>query len=351
MASLDVVVLPISVRDDDSRRPAPYALADEGGDWAWASNPRDPGVAAMDLLAKLIPVPLSSLNPKWLRPLGVTFFADRPDGSGGPGRVTLVYTAAVPLALADPSVTGASRWIPILTPASTSDEASEVGRTMLVDHGIRIGQLLESVLDFWRQSLEETAAALLFLPDYWTMPQLRGIYSAVWGYEQDTAGFARWAITGTSAKTRAKGKAAPAFGAAISSHVDLTDVSERLVQVLEAASATPGEESRGGGPGADTKERPRVGIDYKRLVDELRRPAGRTALVGLPLMGAAAGLVGALLPTNALVAAAARVAYQPNRQGQEPAWFRTVADQPDNHRLERLYLPRPGWKRTPTMTI
>lgn len=65
---------------------------------------------------------------------------------------------------------------------------------------------------------------------------------------------------------------------------------------------------------------------------------------GLPLMAGAIGLVGAILPMSVVAAAAA---YQRNRQGKAPTWYRTVAKPPDDHRLDKLYLPRPGWKIAP----
>lgn len=173
--------------------PVLKALVDAGGSWHTRRLHGGPQQAAEALFRESVPALISDLvapGDQEIQP--VTFAVDEHDQSA----ITLIYTVALPMALgaalntcgdatspdvprSDVAWRDRDRWRTVCATYPTKDAARDVGSRAIssdVDHMARI-------LDFWRQQLEETAAATCFLAEYFTLPQLRDIYSAVWGYE------------------------------------------------------------------------------------------------------------------------------------------------------------------------
>ena len=100
----------------------------------------------------------------------------------------LVYTATIPIPLAEEEL-------------DISAGSAYAWRTINTSHGRRNQRVTPEprtgaeamVLDYWR-AFEETDMPLDFLPEHLSLLQLRSLYDAVWGYEQDPSGFKRWAI-------------------------------------------------------------------------------------------------------------------------------------------------------------
>jgi len=322
MARVDVMVLPVSVRDVDGS-PVVVGLPDPSGGWVRETSATDPAGAALRMLEELLPVPRSLLREEWLRPLPVTFY-EREDSPGNRA-VVLLYTASVPVAVAaDENVPGNERWRALLNPAASAEAAKSTGRAMLTPLG-ESADLEEAVLDFWRQKLEGTAAALLFLPPYWTMPQLRDVYSGFWGYEQDAAGFGRWALKGDP----------PAWGAdLIREKGDKLDVSAQMASTFEQIYKVASDPNAYGAIASGAAEGWRAMTIFSDLLG---------TGTGLSLKTGKAKLLAAALPVGALAATAALVAYQPTRRGKDPVWYSTAVQRPEQHHLAKLYQPRPGW--------
>jgi len=103
--------------------------------------------------------------------------------------VDLVYTATIPTPLAeeelDITAGSAYAWRTIITSRRKRND-QQAPRNRSGTEAL--------VLDYWRQAFEETDMALDFLPRHLSLLQLRSLYDAVWGYEQDASGFKRWAI-------------------------------------------------------------------------------------------------------------------------------------------------------------
>lgn len=155
------------------------------------------------------------------------------------------------------------------------------------------------VLDFWRQAFEETDMALDFLPEQLSLHQLRNLYDAVWGYEQDPSGFKRWAIDRRGAFQELLDEVSPSddpFFAALGQ------------QLPSEQAALAGAMSRG---------------SLASVPDELRLPVA--------------------------VAAATTVNRLWRRRGPEPMWFRkSAAWRQGPTWIQNLYPPRPRWTRWET---
>ena len=144
--------------------------------------------------------------------------------------------------------------------------------------------------------------ALDFLPERLSLLQLRSLYDAVWGFEQDSSGFKRWAIDRTGALR------------AFLDPIDVDEVDESLF------------ESLGQRMSASAARAPR---QQRRAVSTRpRRARHRPARGCSPPRRRAPGCTAA---------------------GAEPKWFRKSAKWRQGPTwIEHVYPPRPDWTRWET---
>ncbi len=322
---LRVTVVPVAVQQAGlAGRPTFVGLLDSKAEWATSPLHDRADTTAEGLLQQLLPESLRFLDHSALTLRPVTFSEDADSGC-----ITLLYTVALPMALTAAEET-AGRWIHLVQPAAGADEARAAG-----DSAISAAEYAETLLQHWRKVLEDTAGGLLFLARYWTMPQLRDVYSGVWGYEQDAASFNRWAD--------------PRRGGAFEHVVkcleeDPSGVTDEIARVFAAASS-PGAPGHGAVAGAHAGALLGARVDHAALAGwkaaaSALRPKHRVGLTLDP-----AEVKAAPVSPRALVAAAARVAYQSSTRGPKPDWYTAAVEDPLEHRLDKLYLPRPGWMR------
>ncbi|WP_157465549.1 hypothetical protein [Cellulomonas sp. Leaf395] len=333
----DVLVVPVSVRDVAGRSTL-VALQTAAGGWArTALESTTPRADATKLLEGLLqPVP-SELLPHPSRAPKPVAFGDGADGTphvGSDAALTLVYSVAVPMAMAAELGPYSDRWVPLLEPERALEDARKKGSVM-IRSAPDAPQLVESILDFWRRQLEETASALTFLAEYWTMSQLRDVYSAVWGYQQDTAGFGRWADPDSSEGAF--------FGLAHKCDpAEFEKIQAKMAGMLERASDSIGGKHGKAKPGA---------LALRKLFDDaVTRPGGSKA-VGVSLGGLAGMARASAMPIagGSLAVVAARVAFQPDRRGPQPKWYQCRSENNANQPLPngKLYTTRPAWMNTP----
>jgi hypothetical protein len=316
---VDVTVVPVSVRQHGvNDLPTLMAWPNEDGHWISERLTRNATDSASRMLAEALPPGAEILQPM-LRPEPVTFL-EQEDGEST--RLVLLYTVALPMALCDPQAPDSSRWVPLVHPRAKASEAREAGSTMLA----KVPYVVD-VVDHWRQALEETGAGLCFLARHWTAPQLRDAYSAVWGYEQDTASFSRWAL-------KRPGALMP-----LVEELQDRDITEELAETLADASELSEQPDEGGLQRVRrAAERSATNMTAWTALSRSLRPS---TAVGLGVVA------GAALPAAALVGAAALVAYQASTKGPPATWYTTVAPEPQNQKLEHLYMPRPAWLGAP----
>lgn len=320
---VEVVVVPVAVCQHGwEERPTLMGWPREDGTWLRGSLDGSADGTVQKLLKGALPPGAGRvLDREDFRADRVTFLEET---VAGRARLTLLYTFALPMALADPGLPKHDRWITLVKPEPKATEARQVGARMIGDAPNAF-----EVVDYWRRVLEATAGGLRFLARYWAMPQLRDVYSAVWGYEQDPAAFSKWAVGRRGALTEA------------ADPVENTDLSDELAEALAKAPASLGEDgdeqrTTSQGSGAEPRT-PASMLAWEALVNTLRSPKG----VGLRLSN---DVVRRPALSVAVVAGvAALVAYQASTRGPTPTWYKTKVDQPQDHKLERPYTPRPAW--------
>jgi hypothetical protein len=254
---------------------------------------------ARGLLARLwdeLAVPLTRTGPAagevWekLKPKDPVLAGAFHEGTG----VNLVFTCALPCPMAERPLDVARN-----TKLGWRTLNQSVGRRDKPSWPTVLGGSEAVVLDHWRQALEETDVALDLLPPYLTLLQLRGIYDAVWGYDQDPSGFKRWAVDRPGA-----------FQALLTEH-----------------------------PAGDHDP-----AFYRSLAEVL--PAEIAVEAAAAAQGAIRGPVfNDLAPAIALAAATTANRLFP-RPGPEPTWYgRSAAWRAGPSWIENLYPPRPAWTR------
>jgi hypothetical protein len=207
--------------------------------------------------------------------------------------VSLIYTTSLPIPFAeealDISAGSVFSWRTI--------SQSQGRRTPGAKPEFRTGPEAV-VLDYWRQALEETDMALDFLPPYFSLLQLRGLYDAVWGYEQDPSGFKRWAIDRTAA-----------FHGLVDEVKDPSSIGDEFLSSL--SRRLPRDQAAKAGAA-------------------VAQPHALPADLRLPIVMAAATTANRIHP----------------RRGPEPKWFKkSSAWRPGPTWIEHLYPPRPSWTR------
>jgi hypothetical protein len=217
-----------------------------------------------------------------------------------PGRtaVDLVYTAVIPVPLAEGPLDVASGtrfgWRTLHRSAGKRRRAAPPDRMSGAD---------AVVLDHWRQAFEETDAALDFLPANLTLLQLRGLYDAVWGYDQDASGFKRWAVDRSGALRHL---------------LDVVSDQDDLDAIFYSAlgdQLSPDQAARAGA-------------------------VSRGSLAQVPADGTALAIA---------VAAATTANRLWSRPGPEPMWYRKSKQwQAGPTWIPNVYPPRPAWTRWDT---
>lgn len=298
MGSHTVVLYPVSFALEDGP-PRMVCLARPGVQPLLRTTATDAEAGAralltevLDLLTDQLPVGTPQSAMQELKEQSSRFLelvgADRVDD-----HTVVIYTSVIPMPLAEEALRG--------------DGAELTWRTLSQKQGTRdMGRPDRRtgpdavVLDYWRQAFEETDFALDFLPQYLSLLQLRGLYEAVWGYDQDPSGFRRWAIDRTGA------------------------FSNLLAEVDD--------------------EEEMQGAFFKALADRLS-PAD-AAKAGAMTAGAFQAGLGKDLSLSVGLAAAASVNRLYPRRGPSPTWFRkTSVWRPGPTWIDHLYPPRPNWTR------
>lgn len=318
--SVRVTVIPVSVRQNGPNG-RPTLMAWPGLD-GWARRPM--GRTAEETAQRVLTrsqVPGAAMIEPEREPAPVAFIEEKVRGGV---RLTLLYTVPLPMALCDPEAPLSERWIPLLRPEARASEAREVGSAMVAEE-----PFAWNVIDYWRQQLEGTGAGLQFLARYWTMPQLRDVYSAVWGYEQDTASFSKWALK------------KPGALAGLIEGLDEPDLTDELADALATASQladgeTPSSKSHGISEGGVSVSL--AGAAAWQALANTIRPA---KAVGLSMKSRP--LIAGALPAAALAGVAAVVAYQASTRGPTATWYTTTVDHPEKRKLKHVYAPRPAW--------
>jgi hypothetical protein len=327
MVALNVLLVPVAVREqDEAGLPVLVGYAPQDGAWLSRRVQSSPEQTAGELLESM-GEPFARLAERLqATPRPVTFRDETARDRG----VSLVYTLALPSALTEDGLLAAAAWRPLLRPRASALDAQHVGRDMLTDL-----EYCHDVVDYWRQQLEERNCALGFLPRYFTVRQLRDVYSAVWGYEQDPDGFSKWALGLRDDKQPLKRGALAGF----IEELDLRpgDLDDDIARLMEEDSL--GLVARQAA--ADAPD----GAVLGKLLAKLGKP---TTAVGVGAASTAVLSIGAVVaPPVALAAAIAAgslVAFQASTRGPRRTWYRRNVDGNDlDQPLERLYQPRPAW--------
>jgi hypothetical protein len=318
-AQVQVAVAPVSVRQDGvNGNPTLMGWPGKDGSWATGALSGTADGTAQRLLADCLP-PGAQLLRLTAVPVG---FVEEPQRDGT--RLTIVYTAALPMAFCDPEAPDSDRWVALLHPEEQKSAARRAGDKMVTDVPFAI-----EILHHWRRALEETGAALRFLSRHWIAPQLRDVYSAVWGYKQDTASFTKWALRN------------PAALSPLADKIKMTDaaLTAELAHTLARASQlTDGSTPPASHDAPAPATTPAVDMAAWTALSKTLKPTG----VGL--MVTAGGV-----PTVVLAAAAAVVAYRSSSRGA-PAktWYTTGKPEPEKTKLAHSYPTRPAWLGTGT---
>lgn len=158
---------------------------------------------------------------------------------------------------------------------------------------------ISALVRYWREQLVHTTAALDFLPEFFTVSQVRAVYSSVWGEEQADANFQRWLLSARDVE------ATPVVTEVASERVQQSTQDAFVQRMASALGAEPVSIARNWDPKY-------VGLS-----------AGVAALGGgmkaIPAAAVAGAIVGSL------------VSWQRARgAGRPPAWFRRT----NAHRVE-----------------
>jgi hypothetical protein len=297
MVRVDAVLFLVAFRVETGS-PALVTLVDAEGQAPSRRVRSDPDATAADVMRSLwtaLGKPLVDLGTTKAPELWSRLQPHGPALAGAEAQadVRLIYTAAMPSPLAETSMDVASgtdySWRTLIESSGRHPKGSAPE--------VRSGAEA-LVLDYWRQSLEETDAALDILPPCTNLLQLRGMYDAVWGYDQDPSGFKRWAV------------------------------------------------DRSGAFGRLLAETPADGLDaafFRGLAELL--PAELAAEAAALTRGSRGSSLGRLGPAVAAAAATTANRLFP-RPGPEPIWYaRSDIWRPGPSWIENLYPPRPSWTR------
>jgi len=182
MESFRVTVAPVALRPVLERQASQFRVSTlrPGGHWLTAeiSDPTAVLRTARDMVDNALrDLPSEVRGELRLENAGVEYSVGSPN---------LLLTAVLPIAAAE--LADAADW-PLLTPWGGG---ADVRRSKL--DPVRV-----ALIDYWREQLVHTTAALDFLPAYFTMFQARSVYTSVWGERQADGNFQRWFTTAKTA--------------------------------------------------------------------------------------------------------------------------------------------------------
>jgi len=264
---------------------------------SYLSRPHDPALSPQDqaalMSADLQQNYASSVQFPWASPREVGFSLAQDESS----KIILVFTVAAPVSAIEVEPPSGMAWIDVHIPGRKRSPHAV---------GVR-----NQVREYWRQQLEETTAARLLLPRFFTMRQLMDSYSAVWNLRTlDWGNFKRWATDSN------KGMLQSVSPDVV--HGETRKSVKAGIPAAQFASGTPGEQPD----------------DIEALLSPATGVSPAILAVPPPLL--TSEVIGAV------VATAGAVAYQGSRRGKPPAWYRWAKPgQPLN--LAELFGPRPSW--------
>lgn len=188
MDKMRLTVMPVALRPEGEASTTSMAVAALKHPSGWISTSvEDAGrviLQARELLASVLP-PDIDRDPDLkdqshrLESLGVEY------SSGSPN---LMFTAVLPIAATE---LGGSDSVWAALPTKRGDAILESE-----------GPASTALVRYWRGQLVRTTAAFDFLPEFFTVSQVRSVYSSVWGEEQQDANFQRWLLSAKSADSR-----------------------------------------------------------------------------------------------------------------------------------------------------
>jgi hypothetical protein len=310
---ISVVIVPVALAIEHEK---PRIVGFRPGE-AWLSRKhdgsREPLDIAFDLLQHSGLELVSNLALARESIEAVTFVEDN-------GSVDLVYTVALPVTAPLPGDTHPAageaandEWSSLLPDLDPDLRASTPSAewTQLVDHALTsLDPIARTVLEHWRQQVEETTAAMDLLPAYFTISQLRTVYAAIWGVEQDAGNFHRWAKTTNAGIFR--------------------EVDEAQIVAVRNEKAHAVLDSTGWPVDATPRD---IGVAIGGLVGTSPGLISGAALAVSPALRTVGAVVGGL------------VAYQSSvrARGARAQWHTRTSD--DRTVLKELFAPRPIWQQ------
>jgi len=310
--NVDVTLIAVSIRYENG---APQFVGLRVGDrWPRATVAGKLSATVDALVGDLPPEFEHVLTARQIKPERVTFRDE--DG----GALNLIYTLALPIPLGNLEVDGAE-WVPLLAAATKHADARKIGFEARGD-----AENSGTMLEWWKELLEEDAGVFALLPQHFTARQARDVYSAIWGYEQDADSFGSWSGIG---RNRSQG--------VLSRWIEPEPLTEGdlLEQFVDVICKSRGREDES---------------DHARALATVVARDASEKMVGLDPSSPieSAGVV----TRSALFSAAALIAYQVRARGPKPAWFRQPKPGDTDGKLQDLYTPRPTWVYPPaTSTV
>lgn len=292
--AVDLVLVPVAALPLDGGDVDLVAYR-PGGRWISGTLQEDLDRVATELTLAEGP-PLLREVDEWCPQVDPITFVERE------GSVSLLYSVGVPMTSPLLDATLEAHSPGILSEDWVRIASASAGFRQPLDDPI-----ISPVLLHWRQMLEETTAAFELLPKYFTTPQARALYEAVWGEQQDAGNFHKWL----------HGQDPPVCKPASVSSIG---------REIEAV----GHEKWGSTPAL-------AGVSLR---------AAAPNLVGISPAVLLGGALGSVVGANAVGAVAGGlVAYQAARRpGKQPEWYTRASDRREN--LSDLYAPRPTWTVT-----
>lgn len=303
MVGLDVTVVPVALRplaEDAQSALMGVATLRPGGDWlsTRVTNP----ASALEVARRMLD---DTVHPDLRTRVGL----ENAGVDYASGEPRLLFTAVLPIAAAELAST--SRDWPLLTPWVGDGPAAARVRLH------RLDATQAAIVAYWRGQLMRTTAAFDFLPRYFTMFQVRSVFSSIWGDRQPDGNFLRWL---SSAEDVNKLKVCMEVDGEEARREIQASFAERLAAAAGVSAAM-----------VKQQWDPKI----------IGTSAGVAGLAGLASLIPAAQVVGAIV--------GATIGYQRARgAGRPPRWYRRVVEK---RILLRTWYPvrPPATKRPPAV--